>query len=413
MASRHFESLEPRELLSRSTPSFADFSSTAHLVTNGFGSAAIQDGKTLALQNDQYNQARSVWWDQTVSIDSFVSHFTFNSNAAKPHEGSAQGFTFTIQNNDTTQVGGSGGALGYQDIPNSVAVVFDLYTGGSFGSNVGIDDSGNSPDAPTAATGLDFHSGHTFDATVSYDGTTLSLTVTDSTDSSKTVTISKALNLPALVGGDNAFVGFTTGSGFTTSFLDIPSWDYVAAAPVTIATPAAASSTHVTKRTTDLSVLGASANGEDTLSYKWTTASHPGGAPSVKFSANGTNAAKDTIARFGKDGTYDLRCTISDDEGLQTMSDVVVVVSQKATSISITPAKATVHPGKHLQVSATVLDQFGHAMRTKPVVRYAIASGKGKIGSTTGLFTAGSSAGTTVVQAEGDNLVGSLKVLVE
>ena len=56
----------------------------------------------------------------------------------------------------------------------------------------------------------------------------------------------------------------------------------------TVATPAAASPAAVTGLTTNLSVLGTSANGESTLTYTWATTSAPSGTSTPSFSANGT-----------------------------------------------------------------------------------------------------------------------------
>src|SRR6478752_3126568 len=68
----------------------------------------------------------------------------------------------------------------------------------------------------------------------------------------------------------------------------------------TIATPAAASANPVTATSTALSVLGADDAGESALVYTWATSGTPPAA--VSFSVNGSNAAKNTVATFGKAG---------------------------------------------------------------------------------------------------------------
>jgi hypothetical protein len=70
-----------------------------------------------------------------------------------------------------------------------------------------------------------------------------------------------------------------------------------------------------------LSVLGSDDAGEATLRYAWTLVAGPGG---VTFDANGTNAAKATVARFTRPGTYTLRVTITDVSSRSTTSDVTV-----------------------------------------------------------------------------------------
>jgi O-glycosyl hydrolase/regulation of enolase protein 1 (concanavalin A-like superfamily) len=95
--------------------------------------------------------------------------------------------------------------------------------------------------------------------------------------------------------------------------------------PPTVATPASANPTTVTGVTSTLAVLGASALGENTLKYTWSTV---GTTPApVTFSVNGTNAAKSTVATFSKAGTYTLRATMADNYGYFSTSDVTVTVN--------------------------------------------------------------------------------------
>ena len=83
----------------------------------------------------------------------------------------------------------------------------------------------------------------------------------------------------------------------------------------TVAVPAAAAPATVTGSTTSLSVLGDDQAGESNLTYTWSTIGTPPAA--VTFSANGTNAAKNTIATFSKAGTYSLTVTITNALGSQ------------------------------------------------------------------------------------------------
>jgi O-glycosyl hydrolase len=94
--------------------------------------------------------------------------------------------------------------------------------------------------------------------------------------------------------------------------------------PPTVATAAAASPSTVTDTTTALSVLGADNGGESNLKYTWSTIGTPPAA--VNFSANGSNAAKNTTATFSKAGTYNFQVTIMDSGGLNVSSSVSVIV---------------------------------------------------------------------------------------
>jgi hypothetical protein len=179
--------------------------------------------------------------------------------------------------------------------------------------------------------------------------------------------------------------------------------------PPTVATPAAASPSPVGGKTTNLSVLGADDGGEANLTYTWTNAGTPP-AP-VTFSANGTNAAKNTTATFTKAGVYNFQVTITDTGGLTTTSNVSVTVNQTLTSLTVSPPNATVASGGTQPFIATARDQFGTTLVTSPTVTWT-ASGGGAIDGT-GLFTAGASAGGpfTITAASG-GVSGTAAVLV-
>ncbi|HEY3127805.1 MAG TPA: PKD domain-containing protein [Candidatus Limnocylindria bacterium] len=91
----------------------------------------------------------------------------------------------------------------------------------------------------------------------------------------------------------------------------------------TVATPAVANPNPVTGTTTSLSVLGADDAGEASLTYTWSAS----GPAAVSFSANGTNAAKNTTASFSGAGSYTFTVTITDGASLTTTSGVAVTVN--------------------------------------------------------------------------------------
>jgi hypothetical protein len=160
------------------------------------------------------------------------------------------------------------------------------------------------------------------------------------------------------------------------------------AAP-TISTPAAATPDPVVGTTAALSVLGADDAGETGLTYTWaTTGTPPAG---VAFSANGSNAAKNTTATFTKAGSYTFQVTVRDQPGLTATSTVTVTVNQTLTSVAVTPSVATINVSTTQQFAAVASDQFATAMATQPTFTWTV-SGGGSIGST-GLFTAGSTGG--------------------
>ena len=153
-----------------------------------------------------------------------------------------------------------------------------------------------------------------------------------------------------------------------------------------IATPASASPSPVTGTSTALSVLGADTAGESSINYTW-SATGPG---TVSFSANGTNAAKNTTATFTAAGNYTLQAVLIDSSGSSANSSVAVTVSQSLTSVTVTPATVTVATNGTQQFTATAADQFGNAIGSAAFT-WAV-NGGGTI-SSSGLFTAGSATG--------------------
>jgi plastocyanin len=179
------------------------------------------------------------------------------------------------------------------------------------------------------------------------------------------------------------------------------------AAP-SVATPASATPNPVTGTTTDLSVLGADAGGESSLTYTWATVGAP--PASVNFSINDTNAAKNTVATFSKAGTYTFQVTIINSSALSTTSSVVVTVDQTLTTITIAPASAALHENATQSFAAVAHDQFGVAMATQPTFSWTV-SGVGSVNSS-GLYTAPYGTGSATVHATSASISGSATVTV-
>jgi hypothetical protein len=210
---------------------------------NGFTSAAgftLLGGATVtasvpggALQLTDGNtfEARAVWFSTPVNIQRFTTDFMFQITPASPN--ASDGMTFTIQNMGLNAVGGIGGALGYQSITPSVAVKFDTFNNNGEGVNsTGFYTNGAAPTTPfldLTPSGVNLHSGDIMHAHVTYDGTVLTLTLTD-TVTNATFTASQVINIPTTVGGNTAFVGFTAGTGGTVSTQNVLNWTYTSGA---------------------------------------------------------------------------------------------------------------------------------------------------------------------------------------
>jgi Malectin domain/Legume lectin domain/Chitobiase/beta-hexosaminidase C-terminal domain/Fn3 associated len=211
------------------------------------GSAALVSSQLQLTNATTQHEAGSVFFNTPVNIASFTTNFTFQLTSAV-----ADGFTFTIQNSaaGATAVGPSGGGLGYgpdspggtPGISNSVAVKYDLYSNAGEGTDsTGLYTNGASPTTPATdmtSSGVVLTSGDTMAVQITYNGTTLTMTITDST-ANKTFTTSWPVNIPQTIGGNTAFVGFTAGTGGSTAIQNIKTWTLTStgSTPTQVQTP--------------------------------------------------------------------------------------------------------------------------------------------------------------------------------
>jgi hypothetical protein len=218
---------------------------TATINTGGQGVVGPNAGdqRVLRLTNN-YGQSGSAFLTSTFSLASnasFSSYFEFQFT--NQGSGGADGIVFTVQTVGNT-AGGGGGGIGYDGLPKSLGVEFDNWNNGSCdgnnGNHAGIDINGSvcsvvRNDAtgawPSIVVGdstnfKQLDSGSIFHAWVDYNGATdnlevrLALTDTRPTD----VLMSYKVDLVALLGTTDAFIGFTSGTGAATADHDIRRW---------------------------------------------------------------------------------------------------------------------------------------------------------------------------------------------
>jgi hypothetical protein len=193
-----------------------------------FNGNASVSGNLLELTDGQPFEASSAFYATPVNIQAFTTDFTFQLTNPL-----ADGFTFTIQNAGPNALGGYGASLGYApSVGRSIAIKFDLHDNAGEGPNsTGLFADGIMPTVPSinlTGTGIDLHSGDKMSAHITYNGTTLNLTITD-TVTSATWSRAFPINIPATVGGNTAYVGFTAATGSIASIQQILNWSYVAA----------------------------------------------------------------------------------------------------------------------------------------------------------------------------------------
>ncbi len=198
------------------------FTSTTGLQLNSV--AKVTSSHFLELTDGGTKEASSAFWTTPVNIQAFTTNFTFQLTSAV-----ADGFTFTLQNGSPTAVGGGGGGLGYQTITNSVAIKFDIYSNSGEGADsTGLYTNGAPPITPAidiTSSGVVLSNGNTIAGQLVYDGTTLTLNLTD-TVTNKTYSHAFTVNIPATIGATTALVGFTGSTGGYASIQNIKTWTF-------------------------------------------------------------------------------------------------------------------------------------------------------------------------------------------
>ncbi len=166
-------------------------------------------------------------------IGAFHASFTYQVVGANGNN--ADGTTFVLQNSPDgpTALGGHGGDLGYRPtVTPSVALILNVYHGTTVGYS--FESNGVLHPPYLSAAPVDISSGDPIAVTVDFDGTTLSLNLTDTVTTS-TFATSTVVDIPAIVGSEHAYVGFTAGSGGLAANQQITDFKFASLPAVQIA----------------------------------------------------------------------------------------------------------------------------------------------------------------------------------
>jgi len=236
---------------------FGDFSSTAGLtLIGGAATASTSDGAVLRVTPAVGSDSGAAYSTSPITLgshDTFSTTFKFrftNPGGIDP----ADGITFVLAANPSG-LGGVGVGMGYSGVPNSVAIEFDTYNNAGYGlgnddgnssNHVSIDTGGSltnanlvnvygngscgfpggSPAQNNYATPGCMSNGDVWTATVGYDGSKLSFTLQDGSSAPDVIYTGVALDIAAQLGTDQAYVGFTAGTGAGWENHDILSWSF-------------------------------------------------------------------------------------------------------------------------------------------------------------------------------------------
>ncbi len=298
------------------------------------GNATI-NASGIQVTDGGLGETGSAFTNTAVDVTNFTSQFTLQLTAG---DRTADGLTFTLQNNSPTAVGIGGSGLGYAGIGNSVAIKFDIFSNNGEGpDSTGFYSAGAMPtnlnSIDLSSTGIDLHSGDPIQVSLVYNGTVLTVTELD-TVSLATASQSYTVNIPSLIGSNTAYAGFTGGTGGIGCVQDIQNWTYN---PGAGAAPNAPSN------------LGANFNSATSITLNWTNnapsaagfylqrATDPNFTQNlvIQTIAAGSTSFVDTASGLVAGGTYYYRIAAYDSAGTSGESNIANV------TITLPPAQGT------------------------------------------------------------------------
>ncbi len=355
-------------------------------------------GSLIHLVPSTVHNASNAWYEVPENVQAFTTTFTFHVVCPSAGSGTAcgDGFGFMIMSNpnDTaagfTYSGYSGGQFSWsrcQTVPslvcpapgqpdiNSILVKFDLYnvsTSDDTANLTGFYTDGEWPQPPNpeydmAPSGINIQSGHLMSATLAYNGTQLTETVTD-TVTHATYTNSYTANIPSIVSGNSAFIGFGGGTGAALDDVYINSWTYTnSSLPATTTALTATPASGTTGQSIGLTATVASQSGTTpTGTVTFLQGGTAVGTAAVNSSGRATlnittlPAGADSItAQYGGDSTHAGSASSAVTVNIASSSGNAALT---ATTTTLTASATQVNPGQNLTVTAKVTPRSGSAI---------------------------------------------------
>jgi hypothetical protein len=186
--------------------------------------APTMDSGAVTLTSGAGNTVRSVFYNAPLYVGAFNASFVYHDVGG----GGADGATFCIQNDSRgpTAIGGGGGALGYSGISPSVGLGINIYEPNTRG--IALLQNGALPatGAWTVPTPVVVGSVNPIWVGLRYSAGTLRVTMVES-NTANVYNANLAVNIPTVVGGNTAYVGFTGADGGVVSTQVISNFTYV------------------------------------------------------------------------------------------------------------------------------------------------------------------------------------------
>ncbi|HEY3862234.1 MAG TPA: LamG-like jellyroll fold domain-containing protein [Verrucomicrobiae bacterium] len=214
------------------------------LTLNGFGenwsvnssaisSPAYPSANTLELTDGGGGEARSSFFSNTVYVGAFQATFTYTDVGG--NGANADGACFVLQDDPrgAAALGGGGGSLGYSGITPSISLQFNLYVGNVAGGvGVGFATGGTLAEVVDPAPVV-INYGDPINVTLNYIGGVASLFLQDANNTNLTYSAAANVNIPAVLGTNQAFVGFTGATGGTAATQTVSDFQFISLVDLT------------------------------------------------------------------------------------------------------------------------------------------------------------------------------------
>jgi hypothetical protein len=212
-----------------------DFSDASYFSLNGDAkTVSTPDGVVLRLTSAARIQSGSVFGTEKASTANFSTYFTFRiTEPGGVGSGGGDGFMFVLQP-VSSLARGEGGGLGYEGMPKSVGVEFDIWNNqkekksynDQDDNHVGINIQGKF-DGPTARVEPSFENGQIWHAWIDYDGKQLEVRTNTTGKRPSEPLLTRKLNISDILGGiPRAYLGFSSATGGAYANHDILSLTY-------------------------------------------------------------------------------------------------------------------------------------------------------------------------------------------
>ncbi|MBS4207057.1 hypothetical protein [Bacillus sp. FJAT-50079] len=219
---------------------FDDFTDVSDLTLNGTAMTTTANGRNvLRLTSAGINQDGSAFTSDALPVSrGFCTSFAFQMTDAGgfgDDDGpGADGIVFIVQSSSNTALGEGGGGIGYLGIPKSAGVEFDTFFNDEEniddpnGNHVGVDLNGSVKSVVVSLIADRLNNGNVWFAWVDYSPKTQLLEVRLSTTSFRPVkpTVTYKVDLQAVIGSKNAYVGFSASTGLGYENQDILFWEF-------------------------------------------------------------------------------------------------------------------------------------------------------------------------------------------